>query len=338
MLEIDGSIGEGGGQVLRSALSLSLLTGTPFHMKKIRAGRSKPGLLRQHLTALEAATKIGGADVIGAAVNSTELTFVPGKITAGDYVFKVGTAGSATLVMQTILMPLLRADGPSKIRVEGGTHNPWAPPFDFIEQAFLPLLHKMGADVRATLVRPGFYPAGGGCIDIAITPGATLKPLDLTQRGRILCKRGVARVAGLAGAIAKREIERLREKLSWDDGNLRIEPLSEKFGPGNVVVVSVESEHVTEVFTGFGERGVSAEEIADRVAENARAYIASEAPVGSYLADQLLIPIAMVGRGRFTTMPLSRHTLTNIDVIRQFLPVTIETSQIGEHLFSVAFH
>src|SRR5262245_8861795 len=162
MLIIDGSFGEGGGQILRTALGLSLVTGVPFRIEKIRAGRQKPGLMRQHLTAVNAAAQVGQAEVIGASVGSQELTFTPGKISPGDYTFAVGTAGSATLVLQTVLPALLTAAQPSFLTLEGGTHNPHAPPFDFLARAFLPLIGRMGPSVTATLIRPGFYPAGGG--------------------------------------------------------------------------------------------------------------------------------------------------------------------------------
>src|SRR5262245_60443308 len=171
---IDGSQGEGGGQILRTALALSLVTGAPFRVEKIRAGRQKPGLLRQHLTAVTAAVEIGGAAVEGATLGSRELSFRPGSVRPGAYRFAVGTAGSAALVLQTVLPALLTATGPSTVVVEGGTHNPHAPPFDFLALAFLPLLARMGARAQATLDRPGFYPAGGGQLTVEITPAPAL--------------------------------------------------------------------------------------------------------------------------------------------------------------------
>ncbi len=335
MIEIDGSMGEGGGQVLRSALSLSLLTGKPIHISRIRAGRAKPGLLRQHLTAVEAARAIGGAEVRGASINSTELFFSPGKIEAGEYAFKVGTAGSATLVLQTILLPLLIADKPSKIRIEGGTHNPLAPPFDFLERAFLPLIERMGPRVRATLVRPGFYPAGGGCFDVEISPVEKLTPLTIPDRGAIRRKRGVARVAGLARGIAMRELERLAQMLTWTEGELRPEVIDEKCGPGNVVLIDFESEHVTEVFTSFGERGKSAEDVADALAREVRGYLVSEAAAGKHLADQLMLPMAMASGGQFSTMPLTLHSRTNLDVIRKFWELEVKIEEVGSNSIMV---
>src|SRR5262245_55571056 len=185
MITIDGSFGEGGGQILRTSLALSLVTGKPFRIENIRAGRKNPGLLRQHLTAVNAAASIGQAEITGASIGSTLLTIAPSKITHGNYHFAVGTAGSSTLVLQTVLPALLIADGPTRLTIEGGTHNPFAPPFDFLARAFLPLLTRMGVNVNANLDRYGFYPAGGGRIEITISPTGKLLPLVLESRGEI---------------------------------------------------------------------------------------------------------------------------------------------------------
>src|SRR5688572_7099138 len=162
MIRIDGSVGEGGGQILRTALSLSLATGTPFQIENIRAGRKNAGLLRQHLTAVLAAAEIGSAETAGASLGSTALTFTPKSVRGGEFRFAVGTAGSATLVFQTILPALLLAGTPSRVEIEGGTHNMAAPPFDFLKRTFLPVLRRMGANISLELKRYGFYPAGGG--------------------------------------------------------------------------------------------------------------------------------------------------------------------------------
>jgi RNA 3'-phosphate cyclase len=185
MLTLDGSAGEGGGQILRSALALSLLTGTPFRIEKIRARRAKPGLLRQHLTAVQAAARIGSAQVEGAELGSRALTVRPGTVAPGEYHFAIGSAGSACLVVQTVLPPLLLASGPSVLIVEGGTHNPAAPSWDFLARVFFPLLERMGARIRTKLERHGFYPAGGGRLRVEIDPVSTLAPLELLKRGEI---------------------------------------------------------------------------------------------------------------------------------------------------------
>lgn len=336
-VHLDGSAGEGGGQILRTALGLSLVTGTPFTIDRIRAGREKPGLLRQHLTAVQAAAEIGGAEVSGAAIGSRVLTFRPGAVTPGAYSFSVGSAGSATLVLQTVLPALLTAAGPSTISLEGGTHNPWAPPFDFLEKAFLPLLSRLGPKVSVKLERRGFYPAGGGRFTATIEP-ATLERLDLSERGKIRATRGAAIVASLPAHIAQRELQVLERSLSMDRNRLKVVEDRESAGPGNVAFVEVESEHVTEVFSGFGEKRVSAEIVAERLAKDVQAYLEADVPVGEYLADQLLIPLALGGGGSFVTTPLSSHSTTNIDVIERFLSrkFSVDRSNETRHRVSVS--
>ena len=215
MLTIDGTFGEGGGQILRTALALSLVTGKPFRIENIRAGRRNPGLLRQHLTAVNAATEISHAEVTGAAIGSRELTFAPGSVVSGVYSFAVGTAGSTTLVLQTVLPALLVASGKSKVILEGGTHNPFAPPFDFLEKSFLPLVNRMGPRVTAELERPGFYPAGGGRMSVTVEPVIALQRLDLQVRGEVLDRRARAVVANLPISIAERELNVIARKMSW---------------------------------------------------------------------------------------------------------------------------
>ena len=335
MLTIDGSYGEGGGQILRTALALSLVTAKPFRIENIRAGRKNPGLLRQHLTAVNAATEISRAEVTGAAIGSRELTFAPGSVVSGNYAFAVGTAGSTTLVLQTVLPALLIASGKSKLILEGGTHNPFAPPFDFLEKAFLPLVNKMGPRVTAELDRPGFYPAGGGRMSVTIEPAAELDRLDLAARGEVRARRARAVVANLPISIAERELKVIARKLSWPREYTEAESIERSPGPGNVVIIEIECEQVTEVFTGFGERGLRSEAVAEKAAQQARRYIGSEAAVGEYLADQLLIPMSMAGGGSFTTLPLSRHSTTNMEVIGRFLEVRIETSQLADRVWKV---
>jgi RNA 3'-terminal phosphate cyclase (ATP) len=338
MISIDGSFGEGGGQILRTALGLSLLTGQPFRIEKIRAGRRNPGLLRQHLTAVKAAAKIGQADVTGANLGSTQLTFTPGRVAPGRYHFAVGTAGSATLVLQTVLPALLISDDQGQqthLTLEGGTHNPFAPPFDFLAKAFLPLLERMGARIEARLERYGFYPAGGGRFEIAITPAKRLEPIELNERGKILDRRATAMVAHLPRNIAERELGVVHKKLSWPREWLKAESTTNSPGPGNIVSLEIESENVTEVFTGFGERGVAAEAVADQAVVAARRYLASDVAVGEHLADQLLLPMALARGGSFTAVPPSRHTTTNIEIIRKFLDVEIRAEQMTNRSWKI---
>jgi RNA 3'-terminal phosphate cyclase (ATP) len=335
MLTIDGSSGEGGGQILRTALALSTVTGKPFRIEKIRAGRPKPGLLRQHLTAVKAAATISGATVTSAELGSGVVTFSPGPVVAGDFAFAVGTAGSATLVLQTVLPALLTASTPCRLVLEGGTHNPMAPPFDFLVKSFLPLINRMGPTVTAELERAGFYPAGGGRLNVSITPAPRLLPFEMLDRGAIRSVTTRAIVANLPRSIAMREVNLAGRLLSLPEDSLIVEEIRGSAGPGNAVVVEIETERHIEVFTAFGEMNVRAEGVATKVVQDARAYIASGVPVGRYLADQLLIPMALAGAGRFRTGPLSRHTTTNLEVIRQFLEVHIDLIEEPKRTWTV---
>jgi RNA 3'-terminal phosphate cyclase (ATP) len=328
MIRIDGSSGEGGGQILRSSLSLSLATGKPFRIENIRAKRERPGLLRQHLTAVLAASEIGGAEVEGAVLGSKTLTFIPGTVRSGKHRFVIGTAGSSTLVFQTILPALMTTSGPSHITIEGGTHNLQAPPFDFLEKCFLPVVNRLGPKVSVNLERYGFYPAGGGCFTATIEPCAHLSPIDLSERGEITRRTVTAIVANLSRAIAQREIDTVAHLLNWEKECMEIVETRNSVGPGNVVLIEVgTSTGMTELFCGFGRLGASAESVATEAAREARAYVVSKAAVGEHLADQLLLPFALAGGGVFTASKLNRHARTNMDVVSTFLPVGFETRE-----------
>jgi RNA 3'-terminal phosphate cyclase (ATP) len=334
MLTIDGSFGEGGGQIIRSSLALALVTGRPFTIAKIRAGRKKPGLQRQHLTAVTAAARISGAEVEGAELGSACLVFVPGEVRPGDYRFSVGTAGSTTLVLQTILPALLIAKGESHVTLEGGTHNPLAPPFDFLAKTFLPLVNRLGPTVTATLERPGFHPAGGGCMTVHLSPAEQLGNLELLDRGPIASRRIRALVANLPRHIAERECRTAARKLAWDDSCCSVEEIKGSRGPGNVVLVEVASRHVTAVFAAFGQRGVKAEDVATQAAKAAQRYLEADVPVGEYLADQLQLPLGIAahlggGPSAYRTLRLSPHSTTHIELLGQFLGVVIDVEQCG---------
>lgn len=337
MIEIDGSKGEGGGQVLRTSLALSMVTGKPFRIDKIRAGRPRPGLMRQHLTSVEAARQVCSGTVTGAEIGSQRLEFTPGPVRGGDFDFAIGTAGSTTLVLQTVLPALVTAPGPSTVTVSGGTHNTHAPSVHFLRAAFLPQLNRMGPKVDLELLRHGFYPAGGGRVRASVSPCDRLSPIDLTETTEITGVRATASIAGLPGTIAKRELAVLGEKLGWPEECLHIEQLPEGVGPGNVVSADVIRGDVTEVFTGFGERGVSAEKVARGTAKDVRSYLAAGVPVWRHLADQLMLPLALAGGGCFTTGPLSGHSITNAGVIEAFLDLKVHRSERddGAHLVRI---
>jgi len=318
MIEIDGSEGEGGGQILRSSLSLAICTQQPFRIANIRANREKPGLMRQHLTAVKAAAEICDATLDGAELGSRALTFRPGRARSGDFSFAIGTAGSCTLVLQTLLPPLLTAAAESRLRITGGTHNRAAPPFDFLQRSFMPLLARMGANVDLSLASFGFYPRGGGEIRARVSPAARLGSLALTSRGGWVRGYAEAYVAGLPARIATRELEVIGKRLAWTPDQLRLCGLPNDLGPGNAVTITLEHEHVTEVLTGFGEKGVRAEEVAGGAAEEAAAYLAATAPVGEHLADQLLLPLALGEGGSFVATVASGHLRSNAVIIQRF--------------------
>lgn len=329
MIKIDGSQGEGGGQILRSSLSLSAITGNPFVIEYIRARRAKPGLMRQHLTCVKAAAEICGADVEGAEIGSTRLRFEPGAVRPGEYTFNIGSAGSTTLVLQTVMLPLALAGGASCVVLQGGTHNMSAPPFEFLTRAFLPLVRRIGFEVQAELRRPGFYPAGGGEIRVTISASAPFAPLVIEERGALLSRTAEAVVSNLPFHIAERELAHLGRAHGWPEDSLLPRTVKRSHGPGNCVLLTMAFEHVAEVTTGYGRTGVAAEVVADEAAGAMAAYLAASAPVGEHLADQLLLPMAVAAGGRFLTGKPSLHTLTNIGVIQRFLGCAIDAVECG---------
>ena len=326
MIEIDGAAG--GGQLLRTALSLALCTGTGFTMRNIRATRSRPGLLRQHLTAVQAAAAIGNAGVHGGELGSTSIRFEPGDVKPGDYAFALGTAGSTMLVLQTLLPALWRADGPSRLRLEGGTHNPMAPSADFIADTFLPVLARMGVHATLSVERPGFYPAGGGAVDVVVEPCTAMTRLVLDERGPLEAIEAKVLLSALEAGIGRRELAVLAERFDLPEDRQHFRSVRPAIGPGNALMLRVLHANHVETFTGFGERGVSAEIVAGRLANDARAYLDAPACIGEHLADQLLLPMALAGGGAFTTHVVSDHLRTNATLIQKFVEVDIDCMPI----------
>ena len=334
MIEIDGSVGEGGGQILRTSLALSMCTGQPFTLARIRARRAKPGLMRQHLTCVQAAAAVSGATVQGAALGSGTLVFEPGAVKPGDYAFSVGTAGSCTLVLQTVWPALMLADAPSRLQLAGGTHNPMAPPFHFLERCYAPLLRRLGAGSEFALRRLGFYPAGGGEIDVTIHPAAdTLRPFDLLERGDRVEAFAECLAPALPGAVARRELDALARALAWTPEQLRVPVVRQNEGPGNALMATLSHANVCELFTQFGEKGVSSEQVAQALAREVRDYDASTAALGPHLADQWALPLALAvwrrgGAAAYTCTELTDHATTNFAMIERFLPVRFETAEV----------
>lgn len=324
MIRIDGSFGEGGGQILRTSLGLSLATGKPFRIENIRAGRERPGLLRQHLTAVLAAAEVSGADVQGATLGSAELIFSPSKVRPGEYKFSVGTAGSGTLVFQTVLPALMLASEPSRLVIEGGTHNTAAPPFDFLARTFLPLVERIGPKVQLQFERYGFYPAGGGRFCAEIHPAKTLNCIQIGERGEITSRRATAIVANLPRHIAQREVETVGKMLNWGPEAFSVQESRNSAGPGNIVMIEIGSSEVTEIFSAFGQVALAAEKVASIAAREARDYLVSRAAAAEHLTDQLLLPLALAGSGSFAAQKINMHAQTNMGVISRFLPVRFE--------------
>lgn len=329
MIELDGAVGEGGGQILRSALTLSMITGQPFRITNIRANRPKPGLMRQHFVAVQAAAQICGAYIGDIAVGALALDFVPAQIKGGEYKLSIGTAGSCTLVLQTLLPALLYADQPSVVQVCGGTHNPMAPPAQFLQRAYGRVLGDMGAAIDIQLNRFGFYPAGGGEVVATVAPCAQLKPLELMERGERISAYAESFVAGVPTQVAKRQLECVGRGMAWDESQLMVRGLPQDQGPGNALLITLEQQHVTEMFCAFGEKSVRAEAVAKKAIQAVRDYVRSGAAVGEHLADQIMLPMALAGGGRFTLSHVSKHSQTNAAVIARFLPVGISFESNG---------
>ena len=334
MIELDGSRGEGGGQILRTALALAMCTGQAFRITGIRAGRAKPGLMRQHRTCVQAAAAVCSAQLQGDELGSQTLVFAPGPVQAGDYAFSVGTAGSCTLVLQTVLPALMQAAGPSRVTLSGGTHNPMAPPFHFLERSFAPLLRRLGVGLDLELQRHGFYPAGGGEMRAAITPAAGgMQAFDLSERGPVLDSYAESLVPALPRSVATRELAVLGRALGWSEEQLRIPVVRQNEGPGNALMATLAYGPVCEVLTSFGDKGVSAEQVAQALAQQVRDYQAGDGVLGPYLADQWMLPLALAvrqgGAACFTSTELTEHARTNIGVIEAFFPVRFAVEAQG---------
>lgn len=337
MIELDGSLGEGGGQILRTSLALAMCTGQRMKIQRIRAKRSKPGLMRQHLACVHAAVAVSGANAQGAELGSQELLFEPGAVRAGDHVFNVGSAGSCTLVLQTVLPALMLAEGTSRVTLTGGTHNPMAPPFHFLERSFAPLLRRLGVGLVLDLRRLGFYPAGGGEFTASVQPAlGALTPFDVTERGALQQAYAECLAPALPPRVAARELETLGRALGWSGEQLRTPTVRQNEGPGNALMATLAHEHVSEVVTAFGEKSVSAERVANSVVKEVQAFSANIGALGPHLADQWMLPLALAitqskGQAAFTCTEMTEHATTNIGVIEAFVPVRFAVTEETAH-------
>lgn len=324
MIEIDGSYGEGGGQILRTALSLSCLLKKPFRIFNIRRSRKKPGLMPQHLTAVRAAQIISNAEAIGGHTGSTELIFSPRDVKSGDFFFDIGTAGSTSLVLQTLIPSLIFLGDKSSIILKGGTHVPFSPSFDYIKWVFAPALEKMGVEIRLSIESYGFYPKGGGKIIAEIFPIKEIKPLRITERGRILKLKGYSGTGNLPLSIAERQRDSMKEKLHPVLESIKcpvdIEILSASTpGQGTFIFLQSESENSIAGFASPGERGKRAEVVGEQAAAEFLQYYSSNAAFDSHLSDQIVLYLSMCkDESIFTTSCITGHLMTNLRVISQF--------------------
>ena len=330
LIEINGAMGEGGGQVLRSSLALSILTGKPIFIRNIRLNRSKHGLLAQHLKSVDAAASVSKAHVEGAALGSTSLTFRPSEVNSGRYKFDIGTAGATSLVLQTIFLPLSRATAASSVIITGGTHVCWSPCYHYLALQWLPYMQRIGFNADIILNIAGFYPQGGGRINTVIRPATALNPLNLIGRGKLIRITGFSAVANLNREIADRQkrqalgrLVSIAGKLGQPEIQIKIQefPSSTK---GTVLLLLAEFENGSACYYALGELGKPAERVADEAVDALLAFLDTEATLDQYLADQLLLPLSFAsGTSMLYTSQITQHLLTNAEIMRIFLPVDI---------------
>lgn len=322
ILMIDGSFGEGGGQILRTALSLSCIKCIPFKLYNIRKGREKPGLMPQHLTCVNAVAEISGAELNGNEIGSTELTFIPHQVKHGDYLFDIKTAGSSSLVFQTILPPLLFAGGESTITITGGTHVPFSPPYHYISDVFIPMLGRIGINVKASIERYGFYPKGGGCVRFQILPIKELSGLNLTERGGLKSIHGYSCVGRLPMSIAERQKNSLLKEIYPLTPEIEVSDVP-SCGEGTFVFLVADYENTIAGFSSLGMRGKKAEDVGAEVAKEFHDFERTSAALDPHLADQLVLYLALSGKdSSFTTSSITQHLITNLYVIDKFVNIS----------------
>lgn len=335
MLEIDASYGEGGGQLLRTAVALAAITGTPVQLSRVRAGRAKPGLAPQHLAAVRAVAQICGAQLEELALGAQELRFEPGALRAGSFEFDIGTAGSITLLLQALLPVLLRAPGPSEVLVRGGTDVRAAPPLDYFTHVLLRLLRPMGVNVQLQERRRGYFPRGGGEVQLRVAP-ARLQALRLESAGELVAVHGMAHVANLPLHIAERMRDAAQARLAPRSRPVHIETRvlgpAQAIAQGGAIVLWAQTQHSTLGAGRVAERGLRAEVLGEAAAADLQAELDSGAAVDVHAADQLLIYTALAeGESRYSTREVSRHAQTAMWLIEQFLPrrFRTETQAVG---------
>ncbi len=332
MIKIDGSLGEGGGQVLRSALTLSLLVQKPFRISNIRGRRKNPGLRAQHLASVHAAGVVGEADLEGDELGSQDLTFQPSGLKAGEYRFEIGTAGSCSLVLQTIFLPLARAGAGSRVEITGGTHVKWSPTYEYIDRVWLPVMKMLGYPADISLREAGFYPRGGGKIEVFVSPGHADGGLNAERSQADQLFEGLSLSANLPEHVAERQRSRMLERLAEHDLSAEIEILRPgSVGRGSAVFITGSADRTYFGFSALGAKGKPAEVVAEEAVEQMLSFIQTGAAVDRYLADQLLIPLAVASEpSQFTVDGATQHLFTNADIVRQFIDAEIEIIEAHE--------
>jgi RNA 3'-terminal phosphate cyclase (ATP) len=336
LVKIDGSFGEGGGQILRTSLSLSTITKTPFEIYNIRANRKTPGLSYQHLQAVNATAQICNAEVIGNQLRSTYLKFCPGDTQSGAYHINIGTAGSISLVLQTIFYPLGLANKPSSVTITGGTHVIYSPCIDYLIQQWLCYLKQIGFHAEIQSPMAGFYPRGNGVVSVMINLATPQRPLRIENRGKLIQVNGISMVSNLDIHIAQRQQLQARKRLS--EFGIPHEILVEErasSGKGTMLLLIGKFEHSQCCYFSLGALGKRAETVADEACNEFFSFLKTRGVIDEYLADQLIIPLALAkGSSQFVTPRVTQHLLTNIEVVKRFLPVAIEVSgSLGDEGF-----
>lgn len=335
VVRLDGSEGEGGGQILRTALALSVIARRPLEILNIRAGRSKPGLRPQHLACVRAAAEISGAEAHGAALGSRTLRFAPQELRPGNYRFEIGTAGSTSLLVHTLYLPLALAGSRSALTLSGGTHVPFSPSFHYLERQWALFVRKLGIRIELGLERAGYYPAGGGEVRAEIRPAGPVAGLRLVERGELERLEGVSGVSGLPGSIGQRQRDRALRRLEEAGLTAGVE-VREFPSRGKGTFLALFSTHAgggRACYCALGARGKPAERVADEACEGMLAFLGTRGVVDEHLADQLLLPLALAREpSEFTTPRITSHLVTNARVIERFVGarVDLEREEGGE--------